>query len=114
MITLSQLTPHLARGWQTRTNSAGSVALTFDDGPDPETTPLLLKMLDDAGLKATMFVVGQKCRKQGSLLREVYAAGHSIACHGYVHTRHGFRGKAFLERSIRQSSFLLDEFGVKI
>lgn len=114
MITLSQITPHFARGWQTRTDSANSVAITFDDGPDAATTPQLLKMLDDTGLKATMFVIGQKCRKQGSLLREITAAGHALACHGYVHARHGFRGKAYLETSLRQSTYMLDEFGVTV
>ncbi len=111
---LSQIAPRLAFGWQTHCSSSGLAALTFDDGPDPVTTPALLKALDQYNLKATMFVVGQKCKGNASLLREISAAGHAIACHGYAHEKHWFRNSAFVQASIRQSMFMLQEFGVRM
>lgn len=114
MISLARLAPHFARGWQIHTESPKAIAITFDDGPDPVTTPWLLTVLDQLQLRATMFVVGRKCRGQATLLREIATAGHAIACHGYVHTRHGFRTQDFLDTSLQQSRYLLDEFGIKM
>ncbi|NUO18169.1 polysaccharide deacetylase family protein [bacterium] len=111
---ISQIAPLLARGWQTHCKNAGEAAITFDDGPDPKTTPMLLKTLDDLGLKATMFVVGQKCKGNRSLLQEIAAQGHSIACHGYSHEKHWFREPSFVQASVRQSLYILQDFGVKM
>lgn len=111
---LSQIAPRLALGWQTHCAVSGQAAITFDDGPDPATTPALLKALELCNLKATMFVIGQKCRGNASLLREISSAGHTIACHGYAHERHWFRNSAFVQASIRQSMYMLQEFGLKM
>ncbi|MCB9368282.1 MAG: polysaccharide deacetylase family protein [Calditrichaeota bacterium] len=113
-MTLSQIGPMLARGWQTHCWSPGHVALTFDDGPDPQTTPKLLETLDKLSLKATMFVIGQKCRGNAALLKEMSAAGHAIACHGYAHEKHWFKSSSFVQASIRQTMFMLQEFGIKM
>ncbi len=88
-----------------------SIAVTFDDGPDPSTTPKLLKVLDQLEIKATMFVIGQKCRGNKELLKEVAAAGHTLACHGYSHERHWFRDASFVLGSHSSDyAHLLDEF----
>jgi peptidoglycan/xylan/chitin deacetylase (PgdA/CDA1 family) len=63
----------------------GHVALTFDDGPDPESTPAVLSVLDDLGWSATFFMLGEMVRRAPSLAREVSEAGHEIAVHGDVH-----------------------------
>lgn len=111
-MTFSQIGPMLARGWQTRCWMSGQVALTFDDGPDPQTTPKLLEALDRLSLKATMFVIGQKCRGNATLLKEISAAGHALACHGYAHEKHWFKNASFVQASIRQTMFMLQEFGI--
>jgi peptidoglycan/xylan/chitin deacetylase (PgdA/CDA1 family) len=65
----------------------GKVALTFDDGPDPTTTRVVLGALRAAGAKATFFVVGQKAEKHPDVLREIVAEGHALGVHGYGHDR---------------------------
>ena len=64
------------------------VALTFDDGPDPDGTPGVLDALDAAGLKATFFMVGEQVKAAPMLAREVAARGHEIALHGATHRSH--------------------------
>ncbi|MCL4304517.1 polysaccharide deacetylase family protein [bacterium] len=114
MMRLNRIAPFFAWGWKIRTERPGTIAITFDDGPDPRTTPFLLRVLDDLQLKCTMFVIGQKCIKQAALLREISSAGHHIACHGFVHTRHSFRTAKFLLNSINQTQITLAEAGVSM
>lgn len=64
------------------------VALTFDDGPDPESTPAFLDKLDELGWKATFFCLGQQVRRDPDLTREVLARGHELGVHGDLHTSH--------------------------
>jgi peptidoglycan/xylan/chitin deacetylase (PgdA/CDA1 family) len=64
----------------------GMVALTFDDGPDPAVTPLLLDILDRHGATASFFCVGRKAAAQPALLRDMIAAGHSVENHSYGHS----------------------------
>ena len=64
---------------------AGHVALTFDDGPDPACTPALLNLLAEWNVHATFFMLGSMAAGAPGLAREVAAAGHQIAVHGWVH-----------------------------
>jgi peptidoglycan/xylan/chitin deacetylase (PgdA/CDA1 family) len=66
---------------------ARGVALTFDDGPNPETTPKVLDLLDEAGCKATFFVIGHKAKKHPEVVRAIAERGHAIGIHGYAHDR---------------------------
>ncbi|MDQ4126412.1 MAG: polysaccharide deacetylase family protein [Actinomycetota bacterium] len=66
-------------------NSGGKVALTFDDGPDPRATPLILDVLREYGLKATFFVVGRQVAEHPELLRRIVEEGHTIGNHTYDH-----------------------------
>ena len=66
----------------------GHVALTFDDGPDPASTPTFLEALDALGWLATFFFLGEQVRKAPGLAAEVSAMGHEIGVHGYSHTSH--------------------------
>ncbi len=61
------------------------ISLTFDDGPDPETTPRLLKLLAHHGVKGTFFVIGQKAVANPELIREILAGGHEIGNHSDTH-----------------------------
>jgi peptidoglycan/xylan/chitin deacetylase (PgdA/CDA1 family) len=64
------------------------VALTFDDGPDPDATPAVLDALDAAGVRATFFMVGEQALGHRALAREVADRGHEVALHGYEHREH--------------------------
>ncbi len=66
--------------------SAKRVAITFDDGPD-HLTEQYLDMLDDVGIPATFFVVGEHAAEHPGLVREYLRRGHQVAGHGYDHTR---------------------------
>lgn len=61
------------------------MALTFDDGPDPASTPAFLAELDRLGMRATFFMLGTMARKAPGLVAEVAAAGHEVAVHGDEH-----------------------------
>ena len=61
------------------------VALTFDDGPSPESTPILLDLLALHGLHATFFVVGRKAAAHPELITEILEQGHSIGNHSLRH-----------------------------
>ncbi len=65
--------------------ATGCVALTFDDGPSPETTPLLLDLLAASGAKATFFAVGKRAMQHPELVRSLLAAGHEVANHTLSH-----------------------------
>lgn len=62
-----------------------SIYLTFDDGPIPEITPLVLKILNKYEIKATFFCVGDNVRKHKYLFEEVIDAGHRIGNHTQHH-----------------------------
>ena len=66
---------------------ARGVALTFDDGPDPTTTPRILELLAGAHAKAAFFVIGHKAEQHPELVRDILARGHVIGVHGYTHDR---------------------------
>jgi peptidoglycan/xylan/chitin deacetylase (PgdA/CDA1 family) len=76
-----------------RTGPAGShlttgtdgVALTFDDGPDPDYTPVLLRMLAKEKIKATFCVVGTQARRHPDLIRAIAKAGHTLCNHTWNH-----------------------------
>ena len=62
-----------------------AVALTFDDGPDPLTTPKLLHLLSSYQVKATFFVAGKKAAAHPELMEDILAKGHTIGNHIYTH-----------------------------
>ncbi|GIJ51270.1 hypothetical protein Val02_81560 [Virgisporangium aliadipatigenens] len=63
----------------------GTVALTFDDGPDPLWTPRVLDTLKRHGVKATFFVVGTKVNAHPELVRRIAAEGHALGLHSFSH-----------------------------
>ncbi|HEV7864316.1 MAG TPA: glycosyltransferase, partial [Acidimicrobiia bacterium] len=63
-----------------------TVALTFDDGPDPKWTPQILDVLRRHGVPATFFVVGAEAARHPELVRAELAAGHEIGAHTFTHT----------------------------
>lgn len=75
--------PTVSRG----ARSAGCVALTFDDGPDPAVTPQVLDVLARHRAHATFFVIGKALAAQPDLARRMLAEGHAIGHHSWQHSR---------------------------
>ncbi|MDB5705849.1 MAG: polysaccharide deacetylase, partial [Sphingomonas bacterium] len=63
----------------------GKVALTFDDGPDPEWTPQILDILKREHVPATFFVIGENALTQRGLLERMVREGHEVGSHTYTH-----------------------------
>lgn len=61
------------------------LALTFDDGPDPEETPEVLDILDRNHASATFFMIGEAARSHGHLVQQVAAQGHTVGNHTFSH-----------------------------
>jgi peptidoglycan/xylan/chitin deacetylase (PgdA/CDA1 family) len=61
------------------------LALTFDDGPNPQTTPLLLAALEAEAVPATFFVVGSRIAGNEALLRQIYNDGDELGNHSWSH-----------------------------
>lgn len=79
----------------------GEVALTFDDGPDPEVTPRVLDALDAAGLKATFFLIGERAARHAALAREIVRRGHAVENHSHRHsTAFGWYGPGRARREV--------------
>jgi peptidoglycan/xylan/chitin deacetylase (PgdA/CDA1 family) len=67
----------------------GEVALTIDDGPDPEVTPRVLALLEAQGARGTFFCVGERVERHAALARDIIRHGHVIENHSQRH-RHNF------------------------
>ena len=76
--------PGTVAGAIRRTGTA-AVALTFDDGPDPVQTPLMLDLLEANGVKATFCLVGFRVRDNPDLVRRIVAEGHTLCNHSWQH-----------------------------
>lgn len=66
-------------------NVEKKVAITFDDGPNPDYTPDLLKGLKERGVSATFFLLGKEAEKYPELVLQMYEEGHLLATHSYAH-----------------------------
>ena len=62
------------------------VSLTFDDGPHPQYTPMLLDLLKRHGARASFFVTGEQAARYPELIARIAADGHDIGCHSWDHT----------------------------
>jgi peptidoglycan-N-acetylglucosamine deacetylase len=67
------------------TGDASSIALTFDDGPNPAVTPGLLALLDRCNVKVTFFLIGERVRAAPELAKEIAARGHIVGNHTDTH-----------------------------
>ena len=61
------------------------VAITFDDGPNPDYTAYLLEGLKERGVSATFFLLGKEAEKYPELVLQMYEEGHLVATHAYEH-----------------------------
>lgn len=64
---------------------ADTVALTFDDGPDPRYTPQILDVLKANHVRATFFTIGEQVERYPEIVRRIFAEGHEIGSHTFTH-----------------------------
>jgi peptidoglycan-N-acetylglucosamine deacetylase len=79
--------------------SRKALALTFDDGPS-ESTPALLEILSEHGVRATFFMCGRNVRRLPQVARQVRSAGHEIGNHTDTHPRFDFKSPEFIYREM--------------
>ncbi|MBN2080224.1 MAG: polysaccharide deacetylase family protein [Spirochaetes bacterium] len=93
--------------------SRHAVALTFDDGPDPTTTPMLLDLLARKGVAAAFFLVGSKAEAHPNLVKRILDGGHEIGNHSYRHDPLlMLRGTMRLRKEILRAREALARLGV--
>jgi peptidoglycan-N-acetylglucosamine deacetylase len=86
-----------------RERAAGRrLALTYDDGPNPEQTPRLLALLARHGAKATFFLIGRWAEREPALIGELVAAGHAIGNHTYSHPTMPAHGAGRIRDELRR------------
>ena len=91
-----------------------AVALTFDDGPSPASTPVLLQLLARYDLKATFFVIGSQAEKYPELIAKILAAGHNVGNHSWSHDNLlMFRSSDTLATDIKQTQDVLARVGIR-
>lgn len=96
------LGPH-ARPAQAGQGRADHIALTFDDGPDPGGTPVVLDALRELGWTATFFMLGSQVAAYPRVARQVAEAGHEVAVHGHSHRNHLLRTPGDVRRDLTRA-----------
>jgi peptidoglycan-N-acetylglucosamine deacetylase len=84
-------------------------ALTYDDGPNPRSTPELLDLLASFNTRATFFMIGKFVREQAELVRRVHAAGHLIGNHTMSHPFLANKPMDFVAREVSDCTKLLQD-----
>lgn len=104
----------LPGGWcRWRGPSRPRVALTFDDGPDPTSTPHLLDALERLDLPATFFCTGVNAARHPELVAEMAGRGHQVETHGHRHDHHFVRTPGWIADDLAASIDALGPTGVR-
>ncbi|MBN9621228.1 MAG: polysaccharide deacetylase family protein [Actinobacteria bacterium] len=90
-------------------SAARHVALTFDDGPDPESTPAFLDALGRSNVRATFFLLGTQLVRDPELAQRIVARGHEVAVHGWRHRPHLLRTPWAVHTDIARARDLIEE-----
>jgi peptidoglycan/xylan/chitin deacetylase (PgdA/CDA1 family) len=77
-----------------------NIALTFDDGPNPEATPRILDALRARKVKATFFILGRHADEWPDIVRRVADEGHTIGNHGWHHRKLHVHGPGYVRRDL--------------
>jgi peptidoglycan/xylan/chitin deacetylase (PgdA/CDA1 family) len=97
--------PFLA--WRRGPPGQRRVALTFDDGPDPDATPRLLDVLAARRVRATFFLIGERAARHPDLVRAIAAAGHEVGNHTWRHRNAWFLAPEATAREIEDGGRIL-------
>ena len=85
---------HMIETLSTAAEESKQIAITFDDGPNPDYTMKLLNGLKKRGVKAPFFVLGEEVERYPDILKATYDDGHMIGVHSYQHVNFGQIGDA--------------------
>lgn len=85
------------------------IYLTFDDGPDPHTTPWLLELLEKECVPATFFLIGSHVARHEHLVEKIASAGHVVGNHSYSHPFMPLLAAEALEKEIDRTNALLSD-----
>ena len=80
------------------------VAITFDDGPNPRATPVILDVLRREEVRATFFVLGRHADRWPDLVRRMADEGHQLGNHGYWHRKLHRRSPAYVRDDLRRGA----------
>ena len=107
---------HLKSLHGNKKSSGNWVSITFDDGPNPEFTPIALKLLREHGAKATFFCIGQHIENHPDIVKEILAGGHSIGNHTYSHSKSfGFFSSEKVKDELRKTNSIVKKlFGLEM
>ncbi|CAI6087511.1 polysaccharide deacetylase family protein [Cohnella sp. JJ-181] len=93
--------------------SAKAIAITFDDGPNPEFTPQMLNIFSEEGGRATFYMTGDQIERYPDTARLVHAAGHEIGNHSYSHPHlTELEEEAIRAELVRTSDIIRETVGV--
>jgi peptidoglycan/xylan/chitin deacetylase (PgdA/CDA1 family) len=109
---MAPVTTRHAAGARTRA-AAGTIALTFDDGPDPVWTPLVLAELERHEAVATFFVEARRALAQTDLIVAMREAGHEVGFHCFDHVRHADLDEQGVRAEVAAGLTMLDSLGVR-
>lgn len=101
---LKRLYPHCL--WEMPPGD-GKVYLSFDDGPHPDATPMVLDMLAAAGAKASFFCIGDNVRKYPEIYQRILAEGHTVGNHSYHHLNGWKTGNSEYVEDIQRAAELI-------
>ena len=90
------------------------VALTFDDGPNPDATPLILDSLGERGVKASFFILGRHAERWPAIVRRMADEGHAICNHGYHHRKLHLKSPGYVRDDLELGTrAIVDACGVR-
>ncbi len=95
---------------QNKNCQENSIALTFDDGVNPEFTPKVLELLKKHNAKATFFCIGRHIEKHPEIAKKIIADGHSIGNHTYNHSNNwGFLSSKKVEIELKKTDEIIEK-----
>jgi len=90
-------------------SGSNAVALSFDDGPTPQSTPQVLEILNKFNIPAAFFIIGRNAAKNPELLRQIHSQGHLVANHTYDHHHYSvFRGYRYWRDQLQRNDELIE------
>lgn len=114
---LTTFLPATKRFWPTLSGhgAPGHVALTFDDGPDEQSTPRFLALLAELDVQATFFLLGEMCERYPSMAQRIVDQGHEVAVHSWDHRNHlrHLPGRRTVDQLARTTDIIEAQCGVR-